>query len=125
MLAISPQEQRQVCNDVKGLILSSGQTALVSRRVDSTQRLYATGDDYTPVEGEPIPIHVVTTPREDLTQKLDATANVLPDAGIATGDLVTVYPGGAQYVVQSAGDKRWFGVVTHYALSLVTYHGHG
>lgn len=119
MSCLSDVERRQAVADVRALILAAGQQAVIMRAV-SGERLYGS-DDAEYVTVGTIPVECVPTPPEELAQKIDGTANVLPEADVLAKDHLTV--GGLPYRVQAVRDVNWFGVVTHKVLSLVRFHG--
>lgn len=119
MALLSPNEQIEAGADVCALILASGQTAALLRAIAGEQ-LYGTDDaPYAPA-GESFPLEFIPTPAEDLAQKIDATACVLPDADIRPEDRVQV--GKEIYRVQTVKEERLFGVVTHKVIRLVKHH---
>lgn len=119
MALVTDAERAQTIADVRALILAAEQGALLSRAV-SGERLYGTDEaEYVSV-GE-LPVECVSTPPEDLAQKIDAKANVLPEADVQTQDRLLI--DGVTYRVQAIREERWFGVITHKVLSLVRLHG--
>ncbi|MHB9023466.1 MAG: hypothetical protein ACYC7E_04745 [Armatimonadota bacterium] len=119
MNCVSETEQRQAVADVRAIILAAGQQAVVSRAVPG-ERLYGTDDAEYATVGT-IPVECVPTPPEELAQKIDGTANVLPEADVLAKDRFTVND--LPYRVQAVREERWFGVVTHKVVSLVQLHG--
>lgn len=119
MSGTSEAERRQAVADIRAIILDANQQAVVSRAVDG-ERLYGTDAADYAVIGT-IPVECVPTPAEELPQKIDGTAHALPDADVLAQDRMTL--GGTTYRVQAVREERWFGVVTHKVLSLVTLHG--
>ena len=119
MALLSPNEKAEAGVDVRDLILASGQMAVLLRTSDG-ERLYGTDDvPYVPV-GNPFPLEFVPTPAEDLAQKIDATACVLPDADVRPEDRIQV--GAETYRVQTVTEERLFGVITHKVTKLVKHH---
>ena len=119
MMLVSEAERAQAVADVRAIILAAGQEALVSRPAPG-ERLYGADDAlYTDVGA--IPVECVPTPPEELSQKIDGTAHVLPEADVLAQDRVQM--GDVCYRVQAIREERWFGVVTHKVLSLVLLHG--
>jgi len=116
---VSETEQRQAVADVRAIILAAGQQAAIMRAVPG-ERLYGTDESEFITIGV-IPVECVPTPPEELAQKIDGTANVLPEADVLAKDHLTV--GGQPYRVQAVREERWFGVVTHKVISLVRFHG--
>lgn len=119
MTCVSEAERRQAVADVRDIILAARQQAVVMRAVPG-ERLYGSDDAEFATIGT-IPVECIPTPPEELTQKIDGTANVLPEADVQAKDHVTV--GGLPYRVQAVREVSWFGVVTHKVLSLVRVHG--
>lgn len=119
MALLSPGEKAEAGADVRELILASGQTAVLLRASDG-ERLYGTDDaPYAPV-GEPFPLEFVPTPAEELAQKIDATACVLPDADVRPEDRIQM--GAETYRVQTVKEERLFGAITHKVIKLVKHH---
>jgi hypothetical protein len=116
---VSETEKRQAVDDVRAVILAANQEAVIKRAV-AGEKLYAS-DEATFVVVETIPVESVPTPADDLSQKIDATVNVLPTANVFAKDHLTI--GDLSYRVQSVRAESWFGVVTHQVLSLVKLHG--
>ncbi|MHB9129964.1 MAG: hypothetical protein ACYDBB_02605 [Armatimonadota bacterium] len=119
MALVTDAERAQIIADVRALILASEQQAVLSRAV-SGARLYGADEaEYAPLGA--IPVECVPTPPEELAQKIDAKANVLPEDAVQTQDRLLI--DGVTYRVQAIREERWFGVVTHQVLSLVRLHG--
>jgi len=116
---VSNAEQRQAVADVRAIILAAGQQAVVMRALPG-ERLYSSDAAEFATLGT-IPVECVPTPAEELAQKIDGTANVLPEADVQAKDHLTI--GGLPYRVQAVREERWFGVVTHQVVSLVRVHG--
>jgi len=116
---VSEAEGRQAVDDVQAIILAAGQQAVVMRAV-AGERLFGTDEAEYATVGT-IPVECVPTPPEELAQKIDGTANVLPEANVLAQDHLTV--GGLPYRVQAVREECWFGVVTHKVVSLVRMHG--
>lgn len=116
---MSERERAEAAADVAQLILSSGQTAMVQRIVPG-ERLYGS-DDETHSDIAEIPLELNETPPQELSDKIDAMASVLPHADVLGEDrLVT---GSATYKIQSVEPVHFFGAVTHKILQLVKLHG--
>lgn len=119
MSGVSEAEQRQAVMDVRAIILAAGEQSSVSRPLPG-EHLYGTdAAEYSPVGV--IPLECVPTPAEELAQKIDGTAHILPDADVQEQDRLLI--AGVTYRVQAIRPERWFGVVTHQVLSLVRLHG--
>ena len=119
MNCVSETEKRQAAADVRAIILAAGQEAAIMR-VMPGEKLYASDEaGFTMVDL--IPVEFVPTPADELAQKIDATANVLPIADVLPKDHLTI--GRLLYRVQSVREESWFGVMTHKVLSLVKLHG--
>ena len=119
MTLVSEHERAQAVADVRAIILAAGQEAQVSRPV-AGERLFGTdAAEYAPVGI--MPLECVPTPPEELSQKIDGTAHVLPDADVQVQDRLSM--AGVTYRVQAIRPERWFGVVTHQVVSLVRMHG--
>ncbi len=118
-MLLTDQERSRAVADVAQLIFASGQKALVQRIVPG-ERLYGS-DDATYSDIAEIPLELDETPREELPDKIDAVADVLPDADVLGEDrLVTE---GRTYKIQSVESAHFFGAITHKILQLVKLHG--
>lgn len=116
---LSPGEQAQAVTQVRELIESSGQTAVLLRKQDG-ENLYGT-DEGTFVEICTFPLEMNATPPIDLAKKADATASVLPELDVRACDRVRF--GITEYRVQAVMNESLFGALTHKALELVELHG--
>jgi len=112
-------EKIRAAEDVKELILASGQEAVLLRAVPG-ERLYGS-DDASFAEVGTFPLEFVETPPEDLNNKIDAVACVLPGQDVQPED--RVQSGGDTFRVQTVEEERLFGVITHKVLKLVRLHG--
>jgi len=118
-MLLNERERSQAVADVARLILASGQTAMVQRVVRG-ERLFGS-DNATYSDIGEIPLELDETPPEELSSKIDAIADVLPDADVIGEDrLVT---NGGTYKIQSVEPAHFFGAVTHKILRLVKLHG--
>ena len=116
---MSEKERADAVADVAQLILSSGQTAMVQRIVPG-ERLYGSDDESYSDVAE-IPLELNEAPPEELSDKIDAVASVLPNADVLGEDRLVSDSG--TYRIQSVEDVHFFGVVTHKILQLVILHG--
>ncbi len=119
MALLKPNERAEADAGVCELILASAQTAALLRATTGEQ-LYGTDDAPCSPVGEPFPLEFVPTPAEDLTQKIDAVACVLPNADVRSEDRVQV--GAETYRVQAVKEERLFGTITHKVIKLVRHH---
>ena len=119
MTLLSDPEKASAVGDVKELILACGQEAALLRAVPG-ERLYGS-DDASFTEVESFPLEFIETPPEDLANKIDATACVLPGLDVRPEDRVK--SGADVFRVQTVVKERLFGVVTHKVLKLVRQHG--
>ena len=119
MTLLSDPEKASAVGDVKELILASSQEAALLRAVPG-ERLYGS-DDASFTEVDAFPLEFIETPPEDLANKIDATACVLPGLDVRAED--RVHSGTDVFRVQTVVEERLFGVVTHKALKLVRQHG--
>lgn len=119
MNLLSDLEKAAAAGDVGELILASGQEATLLRAV-AGERLYGS-DDAAFAEVETFPLEFIETPPEDLNNKIDATACVLPGLDVRSED--RVQNGADLFRVQTEAEERLFGVVTHKVLKLVRIHG--
>ena len=119
MSLLTDNEKIQAAEDVRDLILASGQEAVLLRSQPG-ERLYGS-DDATYKEAGSYPLEFVETPPEDLNNKIDAVACVLPDVDIRPEDHLRADNG--EFRVQTVEEERLFGVVTHKVLKLVCLHG--
>lgn len=119
MRLLSDIEKSAAAADVKELITSSGQMAVLLRK--------QTGEDlYGSDEGEFIEVctfalEFVATPPIDIAQRADATASVLPELDVRVEDRVRFE--GRDFRVQTVVLQSLFGIVTHKMLELVALHG--
>jgi len=118
-MLLTDRERTQAVTDVAWLILASGQTALVKRIVPG-ERLYSS-DDATYSDIAEIPLELDETPPEELSGKIDAVADVLPDADVLGEDRLVTDSG--TFKIQSVEPAHFFGAVTHKILQLVKLHG--
>jgi hypothetical protein len=118
-MLMTDRERTQAVADVARLILASGQTAAVQRIVPG-ERLYGS-DDATYSDLTEIPLELDETPPEELSGKIDAVANVLPDADVLGEDRLVSDSG--TYKIQSVEPAHFFGAVTHKILQLVKLNG--
>ena len=119
MSLLNDREKALAGGDVRGLILASGQEADLFRS-EPGERLYGSDDaSYTKVGS--FPLEFVETPPEDLRDRIDATACVLPDLDVRPEDRVRET--GGTFRVQTVEEERLFGVVTHQVLKLIRLHG--
>ncbi len=141
MSLLTDTEKIQAAEDVWDLILASGQEAVLLRSQPG-ERLYDS-DDATYTEAGSSPLEFVEPPPEDLNNKIDAVACVLPDVDIRpeehlrapacrAAEAASEVHGrhgrgagrdGGEFRVQTVEENRLFGVVTHKVLKLVRLHG--
>lgn len=119
MRLLSDVEKAAAAGDVRELITSSGQTAILLRK-QTGENLY--GSD----EGEFIEVCVfalefTATPPADIAKRADAAASVLPELDVRVEDRVHIQ--GRDFRVQTITPQSLFGVVTHKVLELVALHG--
>ncbi|HUT54394.1 MAG TPA: hypothetical protein VM658_13480 [bacterium] len=119
MNLLSDREKSLVAEDVRDLILASDQEATQLCAVPG-ERLYGS-DDVSYEAVRTFPLEFIETPPEDLAQKIDASACVLPDLDIKAEDRINV--GDDKFRVQAVQEERCFGVVTHKVIKLVRLHG--
>lgn len=117
-MLMSDAERAQAAADVRALIELCGQRAGVFRAV-AGDRLYGSDPEGRTPLGT-IALEFVADPPEDLSQKIDATASVLPDADVLAEDAIRFED--VAYRVQSVQEERLFGALTHKTLSLVRLH---
>ena len=118
-MLLNERERSQAVADVARLILASSQTARVQRMVPG-ERLYGS-DDATYSDVGEIPLELDETPPEELSGKIDAVADVLPDADVLGEDRLVAESG--TFKIQSVEPVHFFGAVTHKILQLVKLHG--
>jgi len=107
---------------VREMILASGQQAILLRRVEGENLYGNDGAEYIRIAPDvPFPVEFVPTPPEDLSQKIDATACVLPELDARVEDRLQVDT--IEYRAQTVVEQNLFGVVTHKVLKLVRHHG--
>jgi hypothetical protein len=118
-MLLTDQERARAVADVAQLILASGQIAKVQRMVPG-ERLYGS-DDATYSDFAEIHLELDETPPEELSGKIDAMADVLPDTDVLGDDRLVTESG--IYKIQSIEPAHFFGAVTHKILQLVKLHG--
>ena len=118
-LLLSQGEQAQAVVQVRDLITSSGQTAVLLRKEDG-ENLYGT-DEGVFAEVCTFPLEMNETPPVDLAKKMDAKASVLPELDVRVTDRVRI--GVTEYRVQAVIEESLFGALTHRTLELVELHG--
>ena len=112
---LSSAEQAQAAEQVRELITSSGQTAVLLRKQEG-ENLYGT-DEGQFAEICSFPLELNRTPPVDLAKKIDAMASVLPELDVCATDRVR--SAGIEYRIQTVVEESLFGVVTHTTLELV------
>jgi hypothetical protein len=118
-MLLTDRERAQAVADVARLIHASGQTAVVQRIVPG-ERLYGS-DDATYSDLAKIPLEFNENPPEELSDKIDAVANVLPNANVLEEDRLVIDSG--TYKIQSVEPVHFFGAVTHKIIQLVKLYG--
>ncbi len=117
-MLLTESEKQSAVQDVADLILASGKQATLLRSQPG-ERLYGSDDESFAVV-DTIALELVETPPEDLAQKIDATAEVLPSSDVRAEDRLRT--AAADYRVQTVSEERLFGAVTHKTLKLVRLH---
>lgn len=112
---LSSAEQAQAAAQVRELITSSGQAAVLLRKQEG-ENLYGT-DEGQFAEVCSFPLELNQTPPTDLAKRIDAAASVLPELDVRATDRVR--SAGTEYRVQTVVNELLFGVVTHKTLELV------
>jgi hypothetical protein len=118
-MLLTDSERAAAVADVARLILASGQMAKIQRIVQG-ERLYGSDDAIYSDVGE-TPLELDETPPEELSGKIDAIADVLPNADVLCEDRLVTESG--SYRIQSVEPAHFFGAVTHKILNLVRLHG--
>lgn len=116
---LTQAEQVAAIAQVRELITSSGQTAVLLRKQDG-ENLYGT-DEGTFAEVCTFSLEMNETPPVDLAKKADAKASVLPELDVRVMDRVRFRT--TEYRVQVVVDESLFGALTHKTLELVKLHG--
>ncbi|CAM2066722.1 hypothetical protein SCOR_15185 [Sulfidibacter corallicola] len=114
MTVLTEVEKASVARDVRDLIEGSGQRATLLRVTGA--KLYGSDDQATEPIGE-IPIELVETPSVNLSDNVDATGHVLPEADVRPTDRIRL--AGATYRVQTVKPQNLFGVITHQVVTLI------
>ena len=119
MIILTDPEKAAAASQVRELIASSGQTAILLRK-QTGENLY--GSD----EGEFAEVcqflaELSGNPPKDLAKQADAVASVLPELDVRVEDRVRF--AGSDYRVQTVVPQSLFGVLTHKVLELVVLHG--
>jgi len=118
-MLLTRQEREQSAADVRQLITESEVRAAVFR-VISGENLYGTDDkEYNSIGS--IPVEISETPPGKLSENIDATVSVLPDADVNTEDRLQIE--NITYRIQTIENKRFFGIITHKYIKLVKIHG--
>jgi len=115
---LSDSEQAVASADIRELITSSGQTAILLRK-QAGETLYGT-DEGEFCEVGTLTLEMNQTPAKDLAKQIDAEACVLPEADVRACDRVRY--GGCDYRVQTVVPHSLFGSLTHKVLELVVLH---
>ncbi len=119
MKLLSDVEKATAAADVRELITSSGQTAMLLRK-QVGESLYGS-DEGEFAEVCTFPLELSETPPVDMAKRADATASVLPELDVRVEDRVHIQ--GRDFRVQTVSPQSLFGVVTHKVLELVALHG--
>lgn len=126
MSFVTDQDRAQAVADVRDVITAFGTQAMVYREpatLPDSERLYGVDDEaFVPVGDDLISVEFVTDPPTDIAQKVDAYANVFPDADVLPEDRLEIEGTGELYRVQAVKQENWFGAITHLHLSLVALH---
>lgn len=101
------------------MIISSGQTAVLSRKQQG-ENLYGS-DEGEFAEVCTFPLEFTETPLVDVAKRADALASVLPELDVRVEDRVHLQ--GRDYRVQTIAPQSLFGVLTHKVVELVALHG--
>ena len=118
MTLLTGREKAQSKEDVRRMIIASGQEAALSR-CDPGENLFG-HEDETFVEVGTIHVEMNRTPPDDLPGDIDAVASALPEADVRAEDRLEIES--ETYRVQTVIEERLFGAVTHKALRLVKIH---
>jgi len=116
---LSESEKSTAAAEVRELIISSGQTAVLSRKQQG-EELYGS-DEGEFAEVCTFPLELNETPPVYLAKKVDALASVLPELDVRVEDRVHLQ--GRDYRVQTIAPQSLFGVLTHKVVELVALHG--
>ncbi len=119
MKLLSDVEKASAAEDVRELIISSGQTATLLRK-QIGESLYGS-DEGEFAEVCAFSLELSVTPAADIAQKTDALACVLPELDVRVEDRVRFVS--CDYRVQTVAPQSLFGIQTHKILELVTLHG--
>ena len=111
---LTEAEKASVARDVWDLIVGSGQTATLLRVTGA--KLYGSDDQAVEPIGE-IPIELVESPAINLSDNVDATGHVLPEADVRPTDRIRL--AGTMYRVQTVKPQNLFGVITHQVVALI------
>lgn len=119
MRLLSDIEKSIAAADVRELITSSGQTAVLLRK-QTCENLYGS-DEGEFKEVYTFALEFTATSPVDIAKRADATASVLPELDVRVEDRVRFE--GCDYRVQTVVPQSLFGAVTHKTLELVRLHG--
>jgi hypothetical protein len=112
-----------VAREIQRMIVAFNVAAVVLRADSTAENLFGNDDVPHLQAGLPIWIEFVSLSPEDIAQKIDAKASVLPGADVLAEDRMRV--GADVFRVQTVDPQNWFGVVTHKTIQLVRHHGTG
>lgn len=112
---LSRCEQAQAVAQIRDMITSSSQTAVLLRKQEG-ENLYGT-DEGEFAEVCSFPIELNQTPPTDLAKKIDARASVLPELDARATD--RIHSAGVEYRIQTVVEESLFGIMTHKTLDLV------
>jgi hypothetical protein len=119
MIMITDSEKVAAASQVRELITSSGQTAVLLRK-QAGESLYGSGEGEF-VEVCQFLLEMSCTPPVDLAKQADALASVLPELDVRVEDRVRL--AGCDYRVQTIAPQSLFGVLTHKVVELVRLYG--
>lgn len=116
---ISDSEKTNAAADVRELILSSQQRAMLLRKSEG-EHLYGS-DECEFLEVCEFALELTLSPSKYITNNADGIACVLPELDIRLEDHIHI--GGCEYRVQTVVPQPLFGVITHIVIELVKLYG--
>lgn len=119
MTILTESEKSAAVSQVRELITSCGQTAVLLRK-QAGEKLYGS-DEGEFVEVCMFPLELTETPPVDIAKRADALASVLPELDVRVEDRVHLQD--RDFRVQTVSPQSLFGVLTHKVLELVRLHG--
>ena len=121
MTLLNAKDQDFVVENVRELIMTSGETGTRFTPDPNAENLYGK-NDVPYLGGEIIHLELQIIPVETLTKMgADAVIDVLPEQELKPQDRIEI--DGAKYKVLNIEEQNCFGVLSHKTVKLVKHHG--